>query len=41
MFGIPDPGIWSVYILTVLCVVFSTLFGIVYWNKDDKNDKND
>ncbi len=40
MFGIPDPGIWLAYLLSILCVVFSAWFGIKYWNKEDENDKN-
>ncbi len=36
MFGISDPGIWLVYLLTVACVVFSIWFGIKYWNKEDE-----
>ncbi len=39
MFGIEDPGIWSVYLLSVLCVVGSIIFGVKYWNKEDDNDK--
>ena len=36
MFGIPDPQIWIVYLLSVLCVVFSAWFGIKYWNEEDE-----
>ena len=36
MFGIPDPGIWMVYVLIVGCVAFSVWYGIKYWNEKDK-----
>lgn len=39
MFGIADPGIWIVYLLSILCVISSVIFGVVYWNKEDENDK--
>jgi TRAP-type C4-dicarboxylate transport system permease small subunit len=35
MFGIPDPNIWIVYILSIVCVLFSAWFGIRYWNEED------
>ncbi len=35
MFGIPDAGIWSVYLLIVLCVAGAVVYGIVKWNKED------
>lgn len=35
MFGIEDPGIWSVYLLTVLCVGYSIWFGAKRWNRED------
>lgn len=38
MFGISDPGIWIVYLLSILCTVGSIIFGIIYWNKEDEND---
>ncbi|MBO4778450.1 MAG: hypothetical protein J5588_08160 [Bacteroidales bacterium] len=37
MFGIPDPQIWLVYILSILCVVFAAWFGIKYWNEEDED----
>ncbi len=39
MFGIADPGIWIVYLLSILCVIGSIIFGVIYWNKEDENDK--
>lgn len=35
MFGIPDPQIWIVYLLSVVCVIFAAWFGIKYWNEED------
>lgn len=40
MFGIDDPGIWLAYLLAVACLIFSIVFGITHWNKDDKDDSN-
>jgi hypothetical protein len=36
MFGIDDPGIWSAYLLALLCLVFSLWYGISRWNKKDE-----
>ena len=38
MFGISDPSIWIVYLLSVLCVIGSIVFGIKTWNKKDEDD---
>ena len=38
MFGISDPSIWIVYLLSILCVIGSIVFGIVTWNKKDKEE---
>ncbi len=35
MFGIADPQIWIVYVLSVVCVIFAAWFGIRYWNEED------
>ncbi len=35
MFGIEDPGIWIVYLMSILCVAFSIWYGIRYWNRED------
>lgn len=40
MFGIDDPGIWSVYLLSIACTIGSIIFGIKYWNKEDEKDKH-
>ena len=36
MFGIDDPGIWIIYLLIFVCLVFSIWYGISRWNKDEK-----
>ncbi|MBP5503954.1 MAG: hypothetical protein IKR94_03810 [Bacteroidales bacterium] len=41
MFGISDPSIWIVYLLSVLCVIGSVVFGVITWNKKDKEDQED
>lgn len=41
MFGIEDPGIWIVYLLTILCVAFAVFFGVKRWNREDKRDMED
>lgn len=38
MFGIDDPGIWIAYILMLVCVVFSVIYSIKTWNKEDEPD---
>ena len=38
MFGISDPSIWIVYLLSILCVIGSIVFGILTWNKKDKEE---
>ena len=39
MLGIQDPGIWMVYLLAFLCLIFSVWFGVTHWNKDSKEDE--
>lgn len=34
MFGIEDPGIWGVYLMSLLCVAFSIWYGVRYWNSE-------
>lgn len=41
MFGINDPGIWLAYLLAFACLIFSVVYGIIYWNKDSKNEKEE
>jgi len=41
MFGIQDPGIWSAYLLMIVCLLFSIWFGIRTGNKEDKNDEQE
>ncbi|MCQ2973508.1 MAG: hypothetical protein MJ211_01710 [Bacteroidales bacterium] len=40
MFGISDPSIWIVYLLSILCVIGSVIFGIITWNKTDEDENN-
>ncbi len=40
MFGIEDPGIWLAYLLAFGCLIFSIIYGIVYWDKDKKNENH-
>ncbi|WP_363318657.1 symporter small accessory protein [Massilibacteroides sp.] len=40
MFGIDDPGIWLAYLLAFACLVFSVIYGIVNWNKDDEKENS-
>lgn len=41
MFGISDPSIWIVYLLSVLCVIGSIVFGIKTWNKKDEDETDE
>ncbi|MCU0666549.1 MAG: hypothetical protein MUF05_05605 [Candidatus Omnitrophica bacterium] len=36
MFGIPDPWVWSAYLLCILSAVFCVFYGIANWNKGDE-----
>ena len=40
MFGISDASIWIVYLLSILCVIGSIVFGILSWNKKDEEEKD-
>lgn len=33
MFGIPDPAIWSGFLLTILSLIACVVYGILNWNK--------
>lgn len=39
MFGIEDPLIYLPYLLSVLCVLFATWYGVKHWNKDNDKDE--
>ncbi len=41
MFGIPDPGIWLAYLLAFGCLIFSIVYGIIYWDKDKSKNSKD
>jgi len=34
--GIEDPGVWSAYLLCILCTLFCVIYGLVNWNKGDE-----
>jgi hypothetical protein len=36
MLGIPDPGVWSAYLLCILSVFLCVIYGIINWNKGDE-----
>lgn len=39
MLGIPDPWIWSAFILCVLSAGACVVYGIVNWNNGSENEK--
>jgi hypothetical protein len=36
MLGIPDPGVWTAYLLCIASVIFCVIYGAVNWNKGDE-----
>ena len=38
MFGIEDPSIYMVYVLTFLSMLICVVYGVVYWNKGGENE---
>lgn len=38
MFGIPDPSIWMAYLFVVGGTLLCIVYGVVNWNKSDKED---
>lgn len=36
MLGIPDPGVWTAYLLCILSAVFCIVYGIISWNKGEE-----
>lgn len=36
MLGIPDPGVWSAYLLCILSVILCLVYGKLNWNKGDE-----
>jgi hypothetical protein len=36
MLGIPDPGVWSAYLLCICSVILCILYGWANWNKGDE-----
>ena len=39
MFGIDDPGIYIAYLLNAACLIFSIVYGIIYWNEREEEVK--
>lgn len=38
MFGIPDPGIWGVFVLCILSSILCVVYGALKWNVDGEID---
>ena len=36
MLGIPDPGVWTAYLLCIASVIFCIVYGARNWNKGDE-----
>jgi len=41
MFGLPDPSIWLAYLLCIGSTILCIVYGVINWNKDDSEDKED
>lgn len=41
MFGIKDPLILLPYLLGALCLIFSAWYGLKFWNREDRHDKEE
>lgn len=41
MFGLPDPSIWLAYLLCIGSTVLCVVYGVLNWNRDDDEDKED
>lgn len=39
MFGIPDPWIWSTYLLCILSAALCVAYGLINWNKGAEEEK--
>jgi len=39
MFGLTDPWIWGVYLLSLLSTAACVLYGLINWNKDAEESK--
>jgi hypothetical protein len=35
MFGIPDAGVWSAYLLCILSALACVVYGLINWNRGD------
>jgi hypothetical protein len=38
MFGLTDPAIWIAYLLTIGGTLLCVIYGVINWNKEDKED---
>ena len=36
MFGLPDPWIWSAYLLCILSALLCVIYGLMNWNKGEE-----
>ena len=36
MLGIEDPGVWLAYVLCIVSVIISIVYGAANWNKGDE-----
>jgi hypothetical protein len=41
MFGLPDPSIWLAYLLCIGSTVLCVVYGVLNWNRDGDEDKED
>ncbi len=41
MFGIPDFGIWSAYLLCILSAAACVVYGLYNWNKGKETETNE
>jgi len=41
MFGIPDPGIWMGYLLSILSLILCIVYGACNWNKGSEPAQED
>lgn len=39
MLGIPDPWIWSAFLLSILSAAACVVYGLINWNKGAENEQ--
>ncbi|WP_248611255.1 symporter small accessory protein [Methanobacterium alcaliphilum] len=37
--GIPDPWVWSAYILSILAMLLCVIYGVLNWNKGEEEEE--